>query len=217
MRSIAELRGLRFPDMYVVRMMFKEGLQRKRGRILELGCGNGNNLLPFAEFGWEVTGLDISGEAIADARYNFGGVGTFVECDLTTDFPVPAGEIFDTILLPNIIYYLPRRAFAQVLRECRRRIRDDGVMFLSARLPEDWRWGRGKEEEPGGFRLECRETGEQGLLNVFYSADELFDIIREHFGELREPQRLFVTYDNPQGGIVIRNADVVIWGRLAGT
>jgi SAM-dependent methyltransferase len=217
MRSIADLRGLRFPDMYVVRMLFKEGLHCKPGRVLELGCGNGNNLLPFADFGWDVTGLDISSEAIADAQHNFSGAGRFIECDLTKDFSVCGEEIFDLILLPNIIYYLPRRSFTQVLRECRRRIRTDGMIFLSARLPEDWRWGRGKEEEPGGYRLDCRETGEHGLLNVFYGVGELFELIREHFGELRESQPLFVTYDNPQGGTVVRNADVVIWGRLANT
>jgi hypothetical protein len=56
MRSIAELRGLRFPDIYVVRMFFKERLQRELGRVLELGCGNGINLLLFAEFDWDVMG-----------------------------------------------------------------------------------------------------------------------------------------------------------------
>jgi SAM-dependent methyltransferase len=217
MKSIAELRGLRFPDIFVVRMLFKEGLHRKPGRVLELGCGNGNNLLPFAEFGWDVTGLDISGEALADARHNFDGIGSFIECDLAADFPVPQDEAFDAIILPNIIYYLPRQSFLRVLRECRRRMRPDGVFFLSARLPEDWRCGRGKEEEPGGFRLDCRETGEYGLLNVFYTADELSGLILEHFGELRRRQLLFLTYDNPQGGIVIRNADVVVWGRLGET
>jgi SAM-dependent methyltransferase len=216
MRSVAELRGLRFPDVYVVRMMFKEGLHRERGRVLELGCGSGNNLIPFSDFGWDVTGLELSGEAILDARHNLAGAGTFIETDLATDFPIPEDASFDAILLPNIIYYLPRRSFVRVLQECRRRMRPAGVFFLSARLREDWRWGRGKEEEPGGYRLDCRETGEYGLLNVFYSAEELSELVRSHFGELRQAQQLFVTYDNVQNGVVVRNADVVIWGRAVG-
>jgi SAM-dependent methyltransferase len=216
-RSITELRGLRFPDIYVVRMFFKEGLQGEHGRVLELGCGNGNNLMPFAQFGWDVTGLDISVEALEDARYNFAGVGTFIECDLAKDFHLSEDELFDVILMPNVIYYIPRQSFMRVLQECRRRIRKEGLLFVSARIPDDWRWGRGEEEEPGGFRLECRETGEYGLLNVFYSADELCALIRENFGELRQMQRLLLTYDNPQGGLVIRNAEVVVWGRLAET
>ena len=217
MRSIAELRGLRFPDMYVIRMLFKEGLQRTQGSVLELGCGSGNNLLPFADFGWEVTGLDISAETLADARHNLTGAGRLIVCDLATDFPLPEDERFDAILLPNIIYYLPRRSLIRVLQECGRRIRPNGVLFLSARTREDWRCGRGVEEEPGGYRLDCRETGEFGLLNVFYDADELGALVRDHFGELKSPVRLFATCDNPQGGIVVRNADVVIWGRAAGS
>jgi len=216
MRSIAELRGLRFPDMHVVRMLFKEGLQNKRGRVLELGCGSGNNLLPFADFGWDVTGLDINEDALADARHNLAGVGSLIHCDLATEFPLPEDALFDAILLPNIIYYLPRRSFARILQECRRRMQPGGLLFLSARTRDDWRCGRGLEEEPGAYRLDCRETGEYGLLNVFYDADELSAIVREHFGDLRDSQRLFATFDNPQGKIVVRNADVVIWGRAAG-
>ena len=84
---------------------------------------------------------------------------------------------------------------------------------MIARTREDWRYGRGLEQETGGYRLNCRETGEYGLLNVFYDGDELCALVREHFGELQGMQRLFAICDNPQAGIVVRNADVVIWGR----
>ena len=49
--KITELRGLRFPDDYIVKMFFKEGLHRAPGRVLELGCGSGNNLSLFSAFG----------------------------------------------------------------------------------------------------------------------------------------------------------------------
>jgi len=214
MRSAAELRGLRYPDVYVVRMLFKEGLHRKPGRVLELGCGSGNNLMPFADFGWDVTGVDVSAKALADARHNLAGVGIFIECDLAGHFAVPKDATFDLVLLPNIIYYLPRPSFIRVLQECRRRLLPGGMLFLSARVREDWRYGRGTQEEPGGYRLDCHETGEFGLLNVFYSADELSELVGMHIGVLHQAQRLFVTYDNPQSGIVVRNAEVIIWGKV---
>ena len=217
MRRLAEMRGLRFPDVQVVRMFFKEGLHHRTGEVLELGCGNGSNLIPFAEFGWNITGLDLSEAALADARHNFCGAGRFEHCDLAAGLRIDTRARFDVILLPNVAYYLPRTSFVRVLQQCREHMRPNGVLFLITRTPEDWRWGRGQEVEPGGYRLDCRETGEFGLLNVFYGADDLSALVREHFGELREPQLLFATVDNPQGGVVVRNADVILWGRAAAT
>ena len=213
MKRLSELRGLRFPDIFVIRMFFKEGLQREPGRVLEFGCGNGNNLALFSEFGWDITGVDYNRNSLADARHNLEGIGHFIECDLSLEFPTLDTPQFDAVLLPNLVYYLPRRRFELLLRECRRRVRSDGILFLSARLPEDWRWGRGKQEEPGGFRLECHETDEYGLLNVFYGADELVQLIDEHFGPLQQQQRLRVSYENPAHGTIVRNAEMIIWGR----
>ncbi|HEY2682948.1 MAG TPA: class I SAM-dependent methyltransferase [Steroidobacteraceae bacterium] len=196
-------------------MFFKEKLHERRGRALELGCGSGNNLLLFAAFGWEVVGLDISAAALSDARHNLGAAATLIECDLAKDFPLDEAGEFDAILLPNILYYVPRESFGKNLSDCKRRASPDAVLFLRARTPDDWRYRRGVEEEPDGYRLECRETGEYGLLNVFYTADQLEGMVRSHFGALNNSYRLFATCDNPQSGIVVRNADVIIWGRSA--
>lgn len=44
----------------------------KRGiHILEIGCGEGGNLLPFASKGCKVTGIDISSNRINQAKYFF--------------------------------------------------------------------------------------------------------------------------------------------------
>lgn len=66
---------MRFPDEYIVRMFFKEGLQHSPGRVLELGCGSGNNLMLFHEFGWQVVGVDISTASLSDAVHNLSGGG----------------------------------------------------------------------------------------------------------------------------------------------
>lgn len=149
MRSIAELRGLRFPDEFVVKMFFKEQLQRAPGRMLEFSCGSANNLTLFAAFGWDVTGLDYTSSVLADARYNIDGVGTVIQCDLAVDFPAFGDRIFDAILLPSVNYYIPRASFVRLLAQCRRCIKLSGMFFIRSRLPEDWRWGRGKQEGPG--------------------------------------------------------------------
>jgi SAM-dependent methyltransferase len=215
MRPLRELRGVRFPDDMLVRMFFKEQLPRTPGQVLEFGCASANNLMLFAAFGWEITGVDLSGSSIEDARYNLEGNGTLIQCDLSQNLPTFAQSSYDVVMIPSVNYYLPRDAFIRILGECRRLLRPGGLFYIRSRLPEDWRWGRGTPEGPSAFRLDCRETGEFGLLNVFYTADELWGLIVQHLGELRPVQRLHATYDNPQGGVVVRNVDIVFWGRLA--
>jgi SAM-dependent methyltransferase len=215
MRTLPELRGVRFPDDMLLRMFFKEQLQRMPGRVLELGCASGNNLMLFAAFGWDVTGVDVNSTSIADARYNLEGAGTIIQCDLAANLPSLESHAYDVILMPSVNYYLPRAAFVRTLDECRRLIKAGGLFYIRSRLPEDWRWGRGTPEGPGVFRLQCHETGEYGLLNVFYGAEELWELIVSRVGELRPAQRLCATFDNPQNGVVVRNADIIIWGRTA--
>ncbi len=54
------------PDTYLVQTVSRWPLCR--GRVLEIGCGTGTNSIWLARQGFDVVGLDISGEAIAIAR-----------------------------------------------------------------------------------------------------------------------------------------------------
>ena len=56
-------------------------------RVLEVGCGEGGNLKPFAQKGCSVTGIDVAGIRIGQARRFFEDenlVGNFLCHDLMT-------------------------------------------------------------------------------------------------------------------------------------
>ena len=87
-------------------------------RILEIGCGEGGNLLPFAEQGCKVTGIDICKERINEARIFFAELhqrGTFVCQDfLLSEEPTTEDERFDIILVHDVIEHIHpfrKRAF----------------------------------------------------------------------------------------------------------
>ena len=63
-------------------------------RILEVGCGEGGNLLPFALIGCEVTGVDFSAKKIENARNYFqinGADGAFFCADFFISGPGRCG------------------------------------------------------------------------------------------------------------------------------
>lgn len=78
-------------------------------KILEIGCGEGGNLLPFAEAGCEVTGIDRSEERISQARSFFEPFDVKARF-LHTDFfdMESAGETdkYDIILVHDVIEHV---------------------------------------------------------------------------------------------------------------
>lgn len=71
---------------------------RTCGRVLDLGCGRGRNSRYLASVGFSVVGVDISGQAIADAQAQAGELDcTFHRLDALLD-PIPGGPfaaVFD--------------------------------------------------------------------------------------------------------------------------
>lgn len=219
--SIRQLRGLRFPDEFVIRFFFKNQLHTRAGNVLELGCGNGNNLLLFHEYGWNVVGLDISEESLANAEHNFRVANhastrhRFIHRDLSLGLGGDIADKFDVILLPNVLYYIPRHSMVAVLQELRRYSSAEALVFLRNRSMRDYRFRRGEEVERNGYCLSEIATGELGLLNVFYYEWELIDMLRDHLGvDPSTAEILTVEFQNPQQGSSVNNSDIVIWGPL---
>ena len=72
-----------------------------RTHVLEIGCGEGGNLLPFAQAGCRVTGIDLAAGRIDEAHRFFRQAkaqGTFIPADILQYTP-PAERGFDLILM----------------------------------------------------------------------------------------------------------------------
>ncbi len=212
MRALPDIRGLKYPDEFVIRHFFRRGLHQKTGRVVELGGGTGNNLSLYAAYGWDLVDVDYSAEALADCRWNLGEAVTLVEADLSKGLPDLGPDLIDVLLIPNLLCYLTDAQARTVLSAARARLAPGAEVFVRTRLTDDYRCGKGVEEEPNGWRLNTPETGEAGLFNLFYTEDGLVSRLADALG-LTEITALKVKFDNIQNGVRVEpNSDLVVWG-----
>jgi len=221
MSRLTALKGNRFPQQQFIRFFFKSGLHRTHGKALELGCGNGNNLMLLCQYGWDVVGLDISGDSLGEGRANFSmldqphGEYRFLEHNLCEGIKGVVEGPFDLIVLFGVLYYIPRGAVIRVLQDLRGLLAKSAMLYLNMRTLRDYRYSRGEEIEPNGFRLTIEETGEKGLLNVFYHEYELVDMLRENLSiDVSTMKILYEDFQNVQSGVIVSNSDINIWGRV---
>jgi 2-polyprenyl-3-methyl-5-hydroxy-6-metoxy-1,4-benzoquinol methylase len=98
---------------------------RKKGRILDVGCGEGGFLLNFKERGWEAYGVDISEAACRLARAKLGRY--IFNCELKDrHFP---DSSFDVVTLNHVLEHMLNPN--EELREVHRILKDDGILRLS--------------------------------------------------------------------------------------
>jgi SAM-dependent methyltransferase len=113
---------------------------RGRGSILELGCGTGRALLPLAQAGHVVTGVDISPKMleIARERASLAGVQdrTRLICSDFADVALD-GEFAFIFCVMNTFLHLPDTA-AQVsaLRHWRQHLTSSGILLVEVLHPD---------------------------------------------------------------------------------
>lgn len=99
-------------------------------RVLEVGCGDGGNLLPFAEIGCKVIGVDISITRIHDARAFFkekNAKATFIASDVFA-LKELYGH-FDIIICHDVIGHISDKF--SFLTKFSRFLLADGIMFVA--------------------------------------------------------------------------------------
>lgn len=111
-------------------------------RVLELGCGDGGNVLPMALSmpGSSFVGIDLSPAAVERARHAAAetGIGnaSFLQGDIRA-LPPELTE-FDYVIAHGVYSWVPPEVRAALLRAVRERMRPGGVAFVSYNaLPGD--------------------------------------------------------------------------------
>lgn len=96
-----------------------------RGRLLDVGCGTGRNLVALTELGWDVYGVDISEAAVQSARSQF---GHRVRHGDLKSISYSDGS-FDVVLFSHSLEHM--YSPVSVLQEVRRILSDEGRLIIT--------------------------------------------------------------------------------------
>lgn len=139
---------LRYPADWILRFhnMFLKKNISPGARILDYGCGSGNNSIFFARQGYDVHGLEVSPSAINLIKQNLKAHSLnenlinnykIVKPD-TTSLPYEDCS-FDFILSNQVLYYLPNKQHIQKLcEEFSRILKPNGFVFFTMMGPKNY-------------------------------------------------------------------------------
>ena len=104
--------------------------------ILELGCGTGHDAARLAGEGYSVTAIDISAEAIGQARARYGSVASFMVADMTQRLPFPDRD-FDAVMSNVAMHMFPDAVTRALFAEVGRVVRPGGLFVFHVNALED--------------------------------------------------------------------------------
>lgn len=219
--QLSQIKGLKFPDEFLIRAFFKEQLFKKKGDVIEFGSGNGNNLSMFFQYGWNVTGVDVDEKSIQSANANFSILSK--ECIDTGNYQFAYTDMvhfqdskkYNAILFPGSLLYLTKANCLLMLGRLPEMISDNGAFcYFKMRTPNDYRIGISKLLDDGFTReILSDETSEKGCRMTFWDVHDFITEINKHC-ILSDVVTLNLQYDNLQKGVIINNSDFILWGYL---
>jgi SAM-dependent methyltransferase len=114
-------------EKYAATLAALEGAHFERG--LEVGCSIGVFTELLAQRCQELTGIDVSGRALARARRRLGGQANVTLARMTFPEEFPGGP-WDLVVCSEVLYYLDEKPFGLAVHRLRTAL-DDGATVLA--------------------------------------------------------------------------------------
>ena len=158
--------------------------------ILDLGCGQCNDAIYFADNKFEVYALDFSSAAIARAKQaiNKKGLSSIhvIKGDISEPLPFEDAK-FGAVYSHLSLQYFDNETTGSVFFEIHRVLKSGGILAFNAKSTLDFRYGEGKKIGPDMFNY-------NGHIRHFFS--------RKYVKELMKSWKILVLdeYEEKYGG-----------------
>jgi SAM-dependent methyltransferase len=173
-RSYDEIYGsqrtfLRYPADWIIR--FHAIYLRQKiptGRVLDFGCGSGNNAKLFADKGYEVHGTEITQDALPLIKENLGTTERFKILPPDAERLPYEDGYFDVIISNQVLCYLSSKdRIKAIVDEFHRCLRPGGAVFITTMGPRNYYIADGLAK-PVGENLYELKIGDGHRLNGFH-------------------------------------------------
>jgi SAM-dependent methyltransferase len=168
---------------------------------LYIGCGNGRNLIPLLDAGLDLTGLDISREAITQLRARRPALaGRLIVGDLAV---LPRSVRYDLVIGIQVFQHGRREQAARHLAAAAALVRPGGLFCVRVNAAEtdlEYDHDRFEEDSHGGYSVRYRAGPKTGLDIHFFSAAELASLVPRSFTEVLPMRRHSTPRDPPRRG-----------------
>lgn len=114
-------------------------------RVLELGCGIGEDAAELTARGFRVAAFDLSRKAVRAAVGNAPEAHCFV-ADLRAPLPVRSAAV-DSVVASLSVHYFPWQTTVAIIAEVRRVLRPGGVFAFRVNATDDVNFGASQGEE----------------------------------------------------------------------
>jgi 2-polyprenyl-3-methyl-5-hydroxy-6-metoxy-1,4-benzoquinol methylase len=125
----------------------------RKGRVLELGCGNGKTLIPLAAQGLDVYGVDVSKTSLTLAKKALEEHGLKARLQEASGDALPfKNGFFDAVYAIHVIEHMNAKERENCAKEIARVLKKGGLAYFEAFAVGDARYGQGRKVERDTFR-----------------------------------------------------------------
>jgi SAM-dependent methyltransferase len=166
------------------------------GRILELGCGTGDDAAAFAQAGHTVIATDFAENVIAANRERWAGVPDLDFRVMRNDVPYPfAAETFDAVYAHLTLHYFTDDVTRRIIAEIQRVLKPGGLLLFACKSPQDPLYGQGEPIEPDMF------VYPNGQVRHFFSEAYARSLLADGFREVEIAAHRGTLYDDESAWI----------------
>lgn len=145
----------------------------KKGRLLDAGCGSGKYSVPLKMRGFDVVGFDVSFNGLRMLRES--------SIDRELDIDILAGNVFNLPFMDDsfgiiwcygVLQHLLWKERESAIKEFKRILKKEGILFLEVFGKEDMRYG-GIEVEQDTF------SRRNGIVYHYFDRHEMEGLLRD--------------------------------------